>query len=55
MFNALGLSLNTTMTILLGSSPHRDKDHSIEYNFWKFYLIRISFTLGEVISFGESV
>jgi hypothetical protein len=34
----------------VGLSPHRDKDYSIEYNFWKSYLIRISFTLGEVVS-----
>jgi hypothetical protein len=35
----------------VGLFPHRDKDYSIEYNFWKFYFIRISFTLGEVVSF----
>jgi hypothetical protein len=34
----------------VGLFPHRDKDYSIQYNFWKFYLIRISFTLGEVVS-----
>jgi len=34
----------------VGLFPHRDKDYSIEYNFWKFYLIRINFTLGEVVS-----
>ncbi len=34
----------------VGLFPHRNKDYSIEYNFWKFYLIGISFTLGEVVS-----
>jgi hypothetical protein len=35
----------------VGHFPHRDKDYSIRSNFWKFYLIRISFTLGEPVSF----
>ncbi len=34
----------------VGLFPHMNKDYSIEYNFWKFYFIRISFTLGEVVS-----
>ncbi len=50
MFNPLGLSLNTTVTILSGLFPHMNKDYSIEHNFWKFYFITISFTLGEVVS-----
>ncbi len=34
----------------VGHFPHRDKDYSIEYNIWKFYLTRIGFTLAEVVS-----
>jgi hypothetical protein len=34
----------------VGLFPHRDKDYSIGSNFWKFYLIRIGFTLGEPVS-----
>jgi len=38
----------------VGLFPHRDKDSSMGSNFWKFYLIRIGFTLGELV-FGESI
>jgi hypothetical protein len=34
----------------VGLFPHRDKDYSIGSNFWKFYLIRIDFPLGEPVS-----
>ncbi len=36
---------------LVGPCPHRDRDYHIQSNFWKFYLIRTSFTLGELVSF----
>jgi hypothetical protein len=35
---------------LLGPAPHRDRDYCIGSNFWKFYLIRTDFTLGEPVS-----
>jgi hypothetical protein len=35
---------------LLGPAPARDKDYCIGSNFWKFYLIRTNFTLGEPVS-----
>jgi hypothetical protein len=35
---------------LLGPAPHRDRDYCIRSNFWKFYLIRTGFTLGESVS-----
>jgi hypothetical protein len=35
---------------LVGPYPHRDRDYCIWSNFWKFYLIRTSFTLGESVS-----
>ncbi len=36
---------------IFGPCPHRDRDyHHIGSNFWKFYLIRTSFTLGEPVS-----
>jgi len=34
----------------VGPCPHRDRDYSIGSNFWKFYLIRTTFTLGEPVS-----
>jgi hypothetical protein len=34
----------------IGRCPHRDSDYRIGSNFWKFYLIRTSFTLGELVS-----
>jgi hypothetical protein len=34
----------------IGPCPHRDRDYSIGSNFWKFYLNRTSFTLGEPVS-----
>jgi hypothetical protein len=30
--------------------PPQDRDYRIESNFWKFYLIRTSFTLDEPVS-----
>ncbi len=35
---------------LLGPAPHRDRHYRIGSNFWKFYLNRTSFTLGEPVS-----
>jgi len=29
--------------------PHRDKDYYIQSNFWKFYFIKTTFTLGELV------
>jgi hypothetical protein len=37
-------------TALLGLNPHSDRDYRIGSNFWKFYLIRSSFTLVELVS-----
>jgi hypothetical protein len=37
--------------ICWGLHPQRDKDYRIQSNFWKFYLIRIDFTLGDLVSF----
>ncbi len=37
------------VTRFVGPCPHRDKDYHIQSNFWKFYLIRTSFTLGELV------
>jgi hypothetical protein len=34
----------------VGPCSHRDRDYGIGSNFWKFYLIRTSFTLGELVS-----
>ncbi len=36
--------------IFVGPCPHRDKNYRIGSNFWKFYLIRSRFTLGEPVS-----
>ncbi len=36
--------------LLLGPAPHKDRDYCIRSNFWKFYLIRTGFTLGELVS-----
>jgi hypothetical protein len=37
-------------TPFLGAVPHRDKDYyGIRSNFWKLYLIRTGFTLGEPV------
>jgi len=33
----------------VGACPHRDRDYRIRSNFWKFYLIRTGFTLGELV------
>jgi hypothetical protein len=35
----------------VGPCPHRNRDYGIRSNFWKFYLIRTGFTLGEPVSF----
>ncbi len=34
----------------IGPCSHREKDYCIPSNFWKFYLIRTSFTFGEPVS-----
>jgi hypothetical protein len=34
----------------IGLYPYRDRDYRIGSNFSKFYLIRTSFTLGELVS-----
>ncbi len=34
----------------IGPCPHRDRDYCIGSSFWKFYLIRTNFTLGELVS-----
>ncbi len=34
----------------VGPCPHRDGDYGIGSNFWKFYFIRTSFTLDELVS-----
>jgi hypothetical protein len=38
--------------VIFGPWPHKDKDkdYRIGSNFWKFYLIKTNFTLGELIS-----
>jgi hypothetical protein len=42
--------------LFVGPCPHRDRDYRIRSNFWKFYLIKTGFTLGELVfSFGENV
>jgi hypothetical protein len=44
-----GTMLKESITFL-GPCPHKDRDYHIGSNFWKFYLIRTSFTLGEPVS-----
>ncbi len=34
----------------VGPCPHRDRNYRIGSNFWKFYLIRTGFALGELVS-----
>ncbi len=34
----------------VGPCPFRDREYHIGSKFWKFYLVRISFTLHELIS-----
>jgi hypothetical protein len=34
----------------VGPCSHRDRDYRIGSNFWKLYLIRIGFALGEPVS-----
>jgi hypothetical protein len=33
----------------VGPYSHKDKDYCIQSNFWKFYLIKTGFTLGESV------
>jgi hypothetical protein len=37
----------------VGPCPHRDRDYHIGSNFWKFYFIKIDFTLDELVSLGK--
>jgi hypothetical protein len=39
--------------VVFGPCPHRDSEYCIGSNFWKFYLIRIGFTLSEPVSLVE--
>jgi hypothetical protein len=34
----------------VGPCPHRDRDYRIGSNFWKSYLIKPDFTLGDLVS-----
>jgi hypothetical protein len=45
----LNLATDARLPLLLDPAPHRDY-YCIGSNFWKFYLIRTGFTLGEAIS-----
>jgi len=36
--------------VIFWALPHRDRDYRIGSNFWKFYLIRTGFILGEPVS-----
>jgi hypothetical protein len=36
--------------VFVGPCPQRNRDYCIGSNFWKFYLIRTSFTLGALVS-----
>ncbi len=38
------------VTPFVAPCAHRDRDYNIGSNFWKFYLIRTGFTLGEPVS-----
>jgi len=40
----------TSLVTFVGPYPHKDRDYCIGSNFWKFYFIRNSFTLGELVS-----
>jgi len=42
-------SPNNTLAFV-GPCLHRDRDYHIGSNFWKLYLIRIGFALGELVS-----
>ncbi len=45
------LELNKfSLGMFVGPCPHRDRNYHIESNFWKFYLIKIGFTLHEPVS-----
>ncbi len=39
--------------VFVGPCPYKDEDYHIGSNFWKFYFIRISLTLGEPVSLVE--
>lgn len=39
----------THFALFVGPCPHGDRDYCIGFNFWKFYFIRIDFTLNEPI------
>ncbi len=41
---------NIDFPYFVGSVPTRGRDYCIWSNFWKFYLIKIGFTLGELVS-----
>jgi hypothetical protein len=42
--------MDQVLLFFVGSCPHRDRDYHIQSNFWKFYLIKTGFTLGEPVS-----
>jgi hypothetical protein len=45
------LKLNKfSLGMFVGPCPHRDRDYGIGSNFWKFYLIKIGFTLHQLVS-----
>jgi hypothetical protein len=39
--------------VFVGPCPYKDEDYHIGSNFWKFYFIRISFTLSEPVFLVE--
>jgi hypothetical protein len=41
---------NIDFLYFVGPCPHRDMDYGIWSKFWKFCLIKIGFTLGELVS-----
>jgi hypothetical protein len=43
-------SIYDNLFCFVGPCPHRDGDYRIGSNFWKFYFIRTSFTLDELVS-----
>jgi hypothetical protein len=42
--------MDQILLFFVGPCPHRDRDYRIQSNFWKFYLIKTGFTLGEPVS-----
>ncbi len=48
--NYQGVKLQRKGPEFLGPCPDKDRDYRMGSNFWKFYLIRTSFTLGEPVS-----